>query len=86
MRKLVRWNKNNIKTIRLDDSDLYKFEKVMIYLQMNFADMIRMYIRKNNNYYLGLMSVKHDMEVNRDFENRETPETKLGYDNQLPKK
>ena len=86
MRKLVRWNKENIKTIRLDNSDLYKLEKVMIYLQMNFADLVRMYIRKNNNYYLGLMLNKHEIEVNKDFENRATPEDKLGYENQIPKK
>ena len=86
MRKLVRWNKENIKTIRLDNSDLYKLEKVMIYLQMNFADLVRMYIRKNNNYYLVLMLNKHEIEVNKDFENRATTEDKLGYENQISKK
>jgi hypothetical protein len=86
MRKLVRWNKENVKTIRLDNSDLYKLEKVMIYLQMNFADLLRMYIRKNNNYYLGLMLNKHEMNVNKDFENREPVEEQSGYENQVYKK
>jgi hypothetical protein len=53
---------------------------------MNFADLVRMYIRKNNNYYLGLMLNKHEMEVNKEFENRGTPEDKLGYENQISKK
>jgi hypothetical protein len=29
---------------------------------------------------------KHEIEVNKDFENRETPEEKVGYENQVSKK
>jgi len=75
---LPRFKKDQTITIRLTLKDIRLMFYVSRYLEMDRSDLIRMYIRKNNNYYLGLMKEgkEANYEVNKDNFN------KFGYEPQ----
>jgi hypothetical protein len=75
---LPRFKKDQVITIRLTMKDIRLLYHVSQFLEMDRSDLIRMFIRKNNNYYLGLMKQgkEKDIEVNLDSFN------KFGYEPQ----
>jgi hypothetical protein len=75
---LPRFKKDQVITIRLTMKDIRLLYHVSQYLEMDRSDLIRMFIRKNNNYYISLMKQgkEGNIEVNTDNYN------KFGYDNQ----
>jgi hypothetical protein len=76
--QLPRFKKDQVITIRLTMKDIRLLYHVSQYLEMDRSDLIRMFIRKNNNYYISLMKQgkEGNIEVNTDNYN------KFGYDNQ----
>jgi hypothetical protein len=75
---LPRFKKDQVITIRLTMKDIRLLYHVSQFLEMDRSDLIRMFIRKNNNYYLGLMKQgkEKDVDVNLDNFN------KFGYEPQ----
>jgi len=65
---LPRVKKDQVITIRLTMKDIRLLHYIAQNLEMDRSDLVRMYIRKNNNYYVGLMKTKSDpaYEINTD--------------------
>lgn len=62
---IKKFNKTKTLTIRITDRDFYLLLKVSSFLEMNTADLVRMYIRKNNSYY-GKAMLTHT-DINKPF-------------------
>lgn len=69
---LPRIKKDQVITIRLTMKDIRILHHVAQHLEMDRSDLIRMYIRKNNNYYAGMMKNNPfaSYETNTDSYNR----------------
>jgi hypothetical protein len=66
--QVPRRKKDHVITIRLTMRDILLLNKVSDYLEMDRSDLVRMYIRKNNNYYGNMMLTKHNnLDINTDY-------------------
>lgn len=68
---LPRIKKDQVITIRLTLRDIRLLYYVAKELELDRSDLIRMYIRKNNNYYVKMMREKKDpaYDINTDSYN-----------------
>jgi hypothetical protein len=65
--QVPRRKKDHVITIRLTLRDVMMLNKVADYLEMDRSDLVRMYIRKNNNYYGQMMLNKpNNFDINTD--------------------
>ena len=64
-------------TIRITQSDMDDLLKVIDILQMDLPDLVRMYVRKNNYYYLNTLKNKAET-----IEKIEKQMRDYGYENQ----
>jgi hypothetical protein len=66
--QVPRRKKDHVITIRLTMRDILLLNKVSDYLEMDRSDLVRMYIRKNNNYYGNMMLTKNNnLDINTDY-------------------